>query len=663
MRSRLARLAFVGLSRSLAPDKVARVRSTRRRRRHTHKLLAATIILVTLVTLAGGTNLVYAAVKGGADQLQAQLTTELQAGQQELEAGKANLTQANKDHDTYWATRSMDHFAAAKQKFMAAGSLADNSQLLHGLELLPSAGDIARSRHKAVSGIAAMGVAVSDAGLDLAALDAELIKPAASGSAGRTLLTVLDQAHTGLVKVRADFDRAQKAAAQVDSRVVPIGQQATFLKARDTIAAAIAGLDEFERLVPVLEEALGGNGPRTYLVEQVNPIELRAGGGFIGSYTLLRADHGSLTVVRSGDSYDLADPRPQPWQGGFIPQPSPYREVIPNTSWSFVDSNLFPDFPSSARAAETFVNPKLGMNVDAVIAMDYYAVAKMLEFTGPLAIPGYGLSVDASSFVPLVTRLDYGGDPAHKAILAALSGPLMERISALPPDRWPALLTALNGLAAERHIQAYFNNSTVENEIDRVGWSGSLNLNASQEYMFEVEDNYGSKANYYLTRRYVVALTRTGGTLHHKVTVEFANNTPYGSYARTYYHANVRLYISASAYSGSSNLTPVKYANPAPPSGTVLLDGWLMVQCCGSRGQAVLEYDTSWPATDKGPFQIYWQKQPGTLNDAITVTWNGKTVTGDLGQDRVITLTSSGVTLTAGQQAKATLPSLDLGAN
>jgi hypothetical protein len=186
-------------------------------------------------------------------------------------------------------------------------------------------------------------------------------------------------------------------------------------------------------------------------------------------------------------------------------------------------------------------------------------------------------------------------------------------------------------------------------------------LNAAQEFMFEVEDNFGSKANYYLTRRYAVTLKRQGGTLHHTVTVDFVNNTPYGSYDRTYYHADVRLFLTDVVGYKATNLTPVKYANPSPPPGTRLLDGWVLVPCCGSHVQAAFEYDTIWPVTEKGPYQIYWQKQPGTLNDPLTVTWNGKTVTGDLARDRVITLASNGVALTAGQQARATLPSLDLG--
>ena len=58
----------------------------------------------------------------------------------------------------------------------------------------------------------------------------------------------------------------------------PGGSQATFVKARDTVDAALAGLDEFGRLVPILKELLGGNGTRTILIEQVNPAELRPGG-------------------------------------------------------------------------------------------------------------------------------------------------------------------------------------------------------------------------------------------------------------------------------------------------------------------------------------------------------------------------------------------------
>jgi hypothetical protein len=642
------------------------VHSSRRRRRRSHKLLGI-VVLVVIVLGAGGSALGYVTLKGRADELQARLVIDLQAGERELEAGKASLTQANTKRDASLVTEAVAHFVAAKGQFVAAGQLADNSRLLRDLEALPGVGSLAQSRHTAVDGIAEMGAAISDAGQELSDLYVQLIKPAASGQAARTVLTLLDQTKPGLAKVRADFDRAQQAATQVDVGVLPAGEQSTFMKARDTVASALSSLDELDRLVPVLREVLGGNGTRTYLIEQVNPAELRAGGGFIGTYSLVRVDQGAVTLIQSGTASSLAEPRPMPGQAGFIPQPGPYHEVIPDISWSFLDSNLFPDFASSARAALSFVQPRLETKVDGVISIDYYTVAKLLELTGPLLVPGYGLTVDASNFIPQIIQHDIG-DSSHYAIVSALARPLMERVSTLPPERWPALIGALNGLAAERHLQLYVNNDLAEKEIDRVGWSGGVNPAGAKDYMMEVESNYGgSKANYWVSRHYTLVLTHVGSWLHHKVTIDLVNATPCGSNVRTYYRVNVRLYVGANASSVSDSLVPVGTPNPAPPSGTQLLDGWLPdIACGGGRGQAVYEYDTPLQTQIGAIHEIYWQKQPGTATDKIDVSWSDGhghmyTASGDLGQDRVITLTPTGVTLTAGQPAQAPLPSLSLG--
>lgn len=646
--------------------RVARLRSpSRRRRRRSHTLLAVAVV-VAIVIGVGGAAVGYATLKPRADELQARLTADLLAGQRELEAGKASLTQANSKHDGSLVADAIAHFVSAKGQFVAASQLADNSRLLRYLEDVPGIGSQAQSRHAAVDGIAAMGAAISVAGEDLSDLYGQVMKPTVAGQPARNLLTALDQAQPSVVKIRADLQLAQKGASQVDVAVIPTGQQATFLKARDAIASALAGLDEFDRLVPVLHDVLGGNGTRTYLIEQVNPAELRAGGGFIGTYSLIRADNGTLTLIRSGDAYDLANPRPLPGQPGFIPQPDPYREVIPDISWSFVDSNIFPDFPSSARAAMGFAQPRLGISVDGVVSVDYYTVAKMLDLTGPLTLPDFGVTVDGSNFIPELIKRQ--ADHTHKALLSAIAQPLMERISTLPAERWPPLIGALNDLAIQRHLQAFFNNSAAEQEMQRLGWSGELNPVRSPDYMMEVESNYGgTKANYYLERHYTVVLSARDGVLHHQVVIDLINRTPSGSYPVVYYRPYVRLYVAQPVSSASDNLLLVRYQGPDPPAGTRLLDGWLQdIPCCGGQARVVFEYDTPWSASEPGLDRIYWQKQPGTVNDNIDVTWNdgnGHTykVRGGLGQDVIIRLSPTGVTLTAGQPAQANLPSLGLG--
>jgi hypothetical protein len=635
------------------------------RKLRSHKLLATLIVLVVIATLGGATELGYVSLRSQAEKLQGNLTNHLQLGQRELEAGKEALKQANSKHDVGLVSQAIAHFSSARASFVKARQLADDSKLLRYLEHAPSVGDYVRSSHIAVDALAQMGVSISDAGTDLSTIDEQLIKPPAAGDAGKTLLTVLNQAHAGLAKVRNDLDLARKAASGVHVEVLPGAQQATFIKARDSIDKAIAGLDEFERLMPVLTEILGGDRPRTYLVEQVNPAELRAGGGFIGTYSLLRADQGSLKLVSSGDSYDLIVPRPLPWQSSFIPLPTPMRETAPGVSWSFVDSNIYPDFPSNAKAAEMFAQPRVGP-IDGVISMDFYTVAKMLELTGPMDVPLYGVRVDSINFIAEAMRHDAPGDSVHKTMMSSLAGPLMEHVSSLPGDRWPALLAMLNGLASERHLQAYFNDDALENEMDRIGWSGRLNPAGYSDFMMEVESNYyGTKSNYWVSRHYSMVLTREGNTLHHSITVDIVNNEPCGIETRTLYKSNVRLYVGADANAFGDNLIRVRYPNPAPPANTRLIDGWLSVGCGGGRNHAAFSFDTPWPEHGKSPHRIYWQKQPGTVADAVDVTWNSGDgdayhASGTLSQDLVIELSSARVTLKQGQLAQATLPSLGL---
>jgi hypothetical protein len=647
-------------------------RSASRGRQPWRGLVAVVIVLTLLGGLGGGGYVAYSSVKLKANQLQAQLTTHLELGQQELESAKTSLKQANVSHDEKQIDQAKVHFLTAKLQFLTAAQIADSSDLLSQLEGLPSVGQLARSRHTAVDSVSEMGIQLALAGQDLADLDGQLIKPAGSGQQGQGLLTVVGKVQAKIGSVRVELKAALKAADSVDLSVLPGAQQATFLKARGTISQALAAIDQFQALVPILTEALGGNGTRTYLVEQVNPAELRPGGGFIGTYSVLRADHGSLSLVKSGNATDFIFPRALAGDPGYEAPPGPIREFVP-LSWSFIDSNFFPDFTSNAQTAERFVQPRLGIHVDAVISIDYYVVAKILQLTGPIDVPGYRITLTSDNFISTVvaydiqSSTDLASAEIHKAILAAIAGPLLQRIVTLQPSQWPALLGALNDLAASRHLQTFFNNGDVEKTIDQYGWSGVQRPAAAPDYMMEVEANLGgTKANYFVTRNYTVELTRKGGTLHHKVTVDIWDDMPYEFRPGEYYRAYLRLYVSDKATNLSNDLVRPRYANPPAPAGTRMTDGWISIHGYHHDRLVTFEWDTPWQPNGRGQEQIYWQKQPGTLNDKVNVIWhdgNGHTykVNGDLGQDRVITLAPSAVTLVQGQVGTAQLPSLSLG--
>lgn len=643
----------------------------RKRVRHPWRVVALLVLVGILAGLGGGG--VYAnSVRNDAAALEATLISDLERGQSELEAGKTSLKEANSTHDEKLIAQAKTQFSAAQVQFQSASETADKSKLLRQLEGVPYVGPGVRSRHISVDSVAAMGVQLSLAGGHLADLDDQLIKPVGGSQEGSSLLTVVGQVQSQIASVTDELKNALAAADRVDLTILPASQQASFQHARGSIVQALAGITQFQTLVPIMTEVLGGNGARTYLIEQVNPSELRPGGGFIGTYSVLRADHGALSLVASGNAVDLILPRTSVGQPGYIAPPLPFEQFIPGTGWSFIDSNFFVDFPSNAAAGENFAGPHLHVHIDAVFAIDYYTVAGMLSVTGPIAVPGHNLTLSGPNFVSTAVQYDIASlkDPAaaaiHKAILSAVAGPLLQRIVALQPSQWPALISALNTLAASRDLQVYFNNGDVEKTMTQYGWSGVLNTARSADYMMEIEANLGgTKANYFVTRHYTVELTRIGSVIHHKVTIDIWDDMPYDYVPNEYYQAYIRMVTAGDADSMSDDLSHPQHQTPAP-SGAQVLDGWIRIHGYHHDRVITFNWNTPWHPNGRGVEQIYWQKQPGTQADKVDVVWNdgnGHTykVSGDLGQDRVITLAPNGVSLTEGQVGTAQLPSLSLG--
>jgi hypothetical protein len=639
-----------------------------RRRSHFRSRPVLALGLLLLVLLAAA---VYGRQK--AVDLQADVIRDLDSGQHRLEAGKVALSQANQRHDPGQIAQARADFTAAYQAFASAKTRADGSRLLSLGSRIPGVNSYVKPRLAAVDGIAEMGMNLSNAAGRIAVLDLRLINPDRSTSAGARLLATLRTSTPDIAEIRSDISRAQRALEGVDASVLPATQRGVLEKARSTITAAASGIAEFQRLTPALVEILGGNGRRVYLIEQVNAAELRSGGGFIGTESVISVDNGSFKLISSGDSYAfdgyLPDERPRAGSPAYVRPPSTLTGFFSGYSWSFEDSNFFPDFQTNAKWAEYFADRRRGLKPDAIIALDYYAVADILKVTGPITVPGYGVTFDAGNLVDQVFLRDVS-DPTHKSILAAAAGPLVDHVSTLPADRWPQFLGVLNGAVVHRHLQVHFNNQVAEAEMIRVGWSGALNPAHGSDFFMETEDNFASnKSNHFITRHYTVTLTRDAAGLHHRVVVDLYNKAGAPSWYQHGYGAYVRFYTPSDATGqhlvnstpGTSSEIPPRYPNNDPHPGYALTDGWVNIPQIGHL-QLVFEYDTAWSADDAGNHVMYWQKQPGTLDDVVDLTFsaNGKTFTSktDLSQDRLLTLGPHGLIVRDGQASSAVLPGL-----
>ena len=642
---------------------------SRRRRSARHPRAALAWSLIGLILLASAGIAAYAATQH-AGHLQTALGGELQQGANDLQLAKAAVVKANSGTgDPAQLTEAIRYFQSGRSHFQRALDQVQGDALLRGGQIAPGVGTYIDPRVRSVEAIARMGIDLADAGEQTVELDVAFLKPAAGTTkSGPRILAVMTLAQSKTPAIKAALQRAQNEAAKVDISVLPSSQRATFAKAKGDIAKGLTQMDEFQKLAPAVIELMGGNGSRTYLVEQPDPAELRGAGGFIGTYSILTINKGEITLGKGGDTYYIDYPYARVGSPNYIQPPGPLRQFIGTQSYIFGDSNFNPDFPQAALTGEQLYFHETGNKVDGVVSLDPWAVAGLLTVTGPIAMPEWNTTVQASTFAESVfqqqqhTATRTGN---RKQFFSDVAVKLIERLMALGSGQWSKLISVLNAQVTQRHLQIYVNNELAQKEVDRVGWSGAMVApTAADEAMFEVESNFGGdKANHWLARSYDLVLTASGGKLHHNLIISYVNSTPPGYAGGQTYACYVRFYVPASATAKEAHLPGQdRIPNDEKHAGFSLMDGWFNIKVNNQMGRGTarigFEWDTVWDPTSTR--RIYWQKQAGTLVDPIKVTLvvRGKTYTakGNLDRDRVLVLSPTSLVIQAGAAAQAQFP-------
>ena len=125
---------------------------------------------------------------------------------------------------------------------------------------------------------------------------------------------------------------------------------------------------------------LGADGQRTYLVAFQNPAELRATGGIFGSFAVLSADHGKLTITDQG----AASRTLGTFDPGLTDIGSNERALYGDVMAQYPqDVNFTPDFPTAAMLFANMYQVRTGVAVDGVLAIDPVALSYTLQGASP----------------------------------------------------------------------------------------------------------------------------------------------------------------------------------------------------------------------------------------------------------------------------------------
>lgn len=273
-------------------------------------------------------------------------------------------------------------------------------------------------------------------------------------------------------------------------------------------------------------------GKQTWVVLLQNSDEIRATGGFPGSYILLQFDTGVLTEILVEDIYD-ADGQFQ----GYIAAPPGIREYTSSDrGLRLPDANWWPDFPTSAQTLLQFFALGDKNNIAGVIAVNLDTAKSILAVTGPLWLPDYDVTVTQEN-IGEVLRSErsefFPGSSQKKHLLQLSITQLKQKLLALSPDQQAELAEVLLAKTQEKELQLFstrpelqelFSTYLVSGELDpsTVRTTEVLDRCGCQPLQLAlVESNVGiNKVNKYVTRESSIVVEDDSLL----VTTEFRNN-------------------------------------------------------------------------------------------------------------------------------------------
>ena len=287
--------------------------------------------------------------------------------------------------------------------------------------------------------------------------------------------------------------------------------------------------------IDVWPDLLGFNNKKTYLVLFQNNMELRPGGGFIGSYGLLSLDKGKIIDFSIYDVYD-ADGQ----LTGHVEPPFAIRRYLQSVHLYMRDSNFDVDYINDAAAAARFLSLTKKQTVNGVIAVDVSFVKNILSAMGQVYVPEYNEYVNSDNLFQLTQshaeKNFFPGSTQKKDFLRLLLQSMENNIASKKNISYLSMAQAVGDSILQKHVLFAFDNSSIQNLFTVNGWSSSLwddrkkEKNLVNDYFGINEANLGiNKANYFIKRSVSqVVNIDDNGSISSSITVAYKNTNVNG---------------------------------------------------------------------------------------------------------------------------------------
>ena len=366
-------------------------------------------------------------------------------------------------------------------------------------------------------------------------------------------------------------------------------------------------------------------GERTYLILFQNNLELRPGGGFIGSFAILKVKDGKVLDFSVHDTGNFDGRIPN-----TVEPPYPMKETLKVASWKLRDSNWSPDFGTNAKQAVTFYEMGQGQeHFDGVIGITANVLESLLTVTGPVTVPGFPGTYDSTNAIrDLEYQVEKGyqdqnidfGD--RKSMMGLLGDEIIKKVKTLgPADLWKLFQVALTDLN-RKDIQLSFTDGALESKALSAGWGGAVDQQWNDDFLMPVDANLNSwKSDAVIKRAFRYTVDLTGAKPRATFTVSYDHQANEKDFMTKDYQSFLRIYVPKGSW-----LETVSGNAKDPVFGEELgkkYFGALVQVPLGSKKDVTFTYDL--PDTiDRTFYDLKIGKQAGLNDVPVTLTVIGK---------------------------------------
>jgi hypothetical protein len=381
---------------------------------------------------------------------------------------------------------------------------------------------------------------------------------------------------------------------------------------------------EYKSIASLFNYFSNTNGQeKNLLVLFQNNLEIRPGGGFIGTFGIAKIKDGHVQEFKTYDT-GVFDANMKE----IIAPPYPITETMKVKAWALRDSNYSPDFATNARKAEEFYHLEGGTEkLDGVIAITTNVLTSLLKLTGPITLEDYpGTYSDENAILALEYQVEKAYDEQgiakndRKSIINELANAIKEKTANLSIPQKYELFKILMEDLKKKDIQMYFKDATLQKEIEKSNWGGLVDSEWKKDYLLAVDANYGAyKSDYYVKRSMDYSIDLTGETPKVILKITYNHTAKQRDFMTKDYITYLRVYAPDGAWLDttlSKNLESPKFGNEFGKK----YFGTIVRVPLGSEKTVVLEYTL--PKEIANSYNLKIQKQAG-INDvpvAVHVT-------------------------------------------